>query len=315
MNNNEPFYPIEQGQGWAAACTQAFCSDRDWKAVNSFYATQVIAGDAALEALGIALIEPPPPPPPLPPLPAGQLAAAAARVTFKIHLGYYGPAFTGWQWSKQAGSVEQAVRTSLEHLLQQRALADGGGAGSTSQPPAVVVSVAGRTDRGVNAVGQVASFYTFDSQLPPQVPACASMQLPVLGHAAFSACMLSPACLHLRTGTLQMLLCHWCDFCNSVQSEGRRSLGTLLTATRGMCMCPCDSDCTALTCPAGRASGTECCMPWAAARLARAAGAALLPRHFSGALYLGVELLLPLFDSVQAAAVAATAADAAVVLR
>src|SRR5262245_45413833 len=62
--------------------------------------------------------------------------------TFKITLSYDGTDFGGFQRQTNARSVQQVLEEALERI----------------EGRAVVVSGAGRTDSGVHALGQVASF-------------------------------------------------------------------------------------------------------------------------------------------------------------
>ncbi len=72
-----------------------------------------------------------------------------AERTFKLTLAYEGAAYAGWQRQKNEPTVQQAVEDALSRL--------------TDSPVRIVG--AGRTDAGVHALGQVASFTT-DSGLP-----------------------------------------------------------------------------------------------------------------------------------------------------
>ncbi|PRW33719.1 tRNA pseudouridine synthase A [Chlorella sorokiniana] len=117
------------------------------------------------------------------------------RATWKVCLGYYGPAFGGWQFVKgqEGQSVQEAVQAALQQLLDARravapAAAEGarhanghlnGSDGSSSavphrtikrlrRPQPVVLAAAGRTDRSVHALGQVLSFYTWDDGVTQQ---------------------------------------------------------------------------------------------------------------------------------------------------
>jgi tRNA pseudouridine38-40 synthase len=68
--------------------------------------------------------------------------------TFKITLSYDGTDYHGWQVQVNGISVQQQVETAIARVLQQR----------------VRVTASGRTDAGVHALGQVASF-NVESQL------------------------------------------------------------------------------------------------------------------------------------------------------
>jgi len=62
--------------------------------------------------------------------------------SFKIIVAYDGTDYVGWQ--------RQATGTSIQGVIEEALLAFGDGA--------VAVAGAGRTDAGVHALGQVASF-------------------------------------------------------------------------------------------------------------------------------------------------------------
>jgi tRNA pseudouridine38-40 synthase len=103
--------------------------------------------------------------------------------TFKITLAYDGTAFVGWQ--------RQAAGTSIQGLLEE-ALA---GLDQT----AVIVFGAGRTDAGVHALGQVASFSlkrtidgpslvrSLNASLPDSVRVLAADVVPETFHARYDA--------------------------------------------------------------------------------------------------------------------------------
>lgn len=80
------------------------------------------------------------------------------RITYKIVLSYDGSAFIGWQ--RQPGLL--TVQGVLEQALGR--FVDGKRAASLEAegvPVEAAISVAGRTDKGVHAAGQVCSFYTW----------------------------------------------------------------------------------------------------------------------------------------------------------
>ena len=73
--------------------------------------------------------------------------------TIRLTLAYDGTGFRGWarQRDPSIRTIEGVLSAQLERVLQER----------------VKLSVAGRTDAGVHARGQVASFVT-DSRVPPE---------------------------------------------------------------------------------------------------------------------------------------------------
>jgi tRNA pseudouridine38-40 synthase len=72
--------------------------------------------------------------------------------TIKLTLAYDGTDFVGWQRQETGRTVQAALEDALEKITGVR--------------PSTLAS--GRTDAGVHALGQVASFRT-DSHLPPEV--------------------------------------------------------------------------------------------------------------------------------------------------
>lgn len=106
------------------------------------------------------------------------------RKTFAMKLAYVGSDFRGWAWQPDGSTVEKAITDALKPLLGQ------------NRP---VVYSAGRTDRGVSALGQCCSFHTTAQVTPDEVEgainACAPESLrvwdcrlmPTSFHATFSA--------------------------------------------------------------------------------------------------------------------------------
>jgi tRNA pseudouridine38-40 synthase len=79
------------------------------------------------------------------------------RRNFLVRLSYDGGAFLGWQRLPGAGrSVQGTVEAALGRAL-------GGCALGGAAPPPIEVVGAGRTDAGVHAEGQAASFHAFTS--------------------------------------------------------------------------------------------------------------------------------------------------------
>jgi len=103
--------------------------------------------------------------------------------TFKITVAYDGTDYVGWQ--------RQATGTSIQGVIEEALLAFGDGA--------VAVAGAGRTDAGVHALGQVASFAlqrelpcdaivrALNARLPAEIRVLAAAHVPASFHARFDA--------------------------------------------------------------------------------------------------------------------------------
>src|SRR6202049_2222715 len=104
-------------------------------------------------------------------------------VTFKITLAYDGTAFVGWQRQASGASIQGLLEEALARLDHGE----------------VIVSGAGRTDAGVHALGQVASFSlrraidgpslvrSLNASLPDTVRVLAADLVPGTFHARYSA--------------------------------------------------------------------------------------------------------------------------------
>jgi tRNA pseudouridine38-40 synthase len=81
--------------------------------------------------------------------------------SFKLTIAYDGSPFRGWAAQPGERTVQGEVEAALERIL--------------GRP--VALTVAGRTDAGVHAWGQVASF-DFDGELPSSLPRALNANLP-----------------------------------------------------------------------------------------------------------------------------------------
>ncbi|KAH7856223.1 hypothetical protein Vadar_034092 [Vaccinium darrowii] len=88
-----------------------------------------------------------------------------ARVTFKIILSYHGGSFDGWQKQPGLNTVQGLVETSLGRFVDDMKAQQLKDKGSPIEGTSVV---AGRTDKGVTALQQVCSFYTWRKDIKPQ---------------------------------------------------------------------------------------------------------------------------------------------------
>src|SRR5580692_10192222 len=103
--------------------------------------------------------------------------------TFKITLAYDGTAFVGWQRQAAGASIQGLLEEALARLDQAE----------------VIVVGAGRTDAGVHALGQVASFSlkraiegpelvrSLNASLPDAVRVLAADVVPETFHARYHA--------------------------------------------------------------------------------------------------------------------------------
>lgn len=80
------------------------------------------------------------------------------RLTFKILLCYHGASFDGWQKQPALSTVQGVVEKSLGRFVDDKKAQQ---LRDKSLPLEACASVAGRTDKGVTALQQVCSFYTW----------------------------------------------------------------------------------------------------------------------------------------------------------
>ncbi|XP_024028370.1 uncharacterized protein LOC21391583 isoform X2 [Morus notabilis] len=88
-----------------------------------------------------------------------------ARATFKVVLGYHGASFDGWQKQPGLNTVQGLVERSLGRFVDEKKaqlLKD------KCLPLEACTVVAGRTDKGVTALQQVCSFYTWRKDITCQ---------------------------------------------------------------------------------------------------------------------------------------------------
>ncbi|XP_052199746.1 uncharacterized protein LOC127806467 isoform X2 [Diospyros lotus] len=98
-------------------------------------------------------------------IPTNDRTGRWARVTFKIVLSYHGESFDGWQKQPGLNTVQGLVERSIGKFVDEKKsqqLKDKG------LPTEGVAAVAGRTDKGVTALQQVCSFYTWRKDVKPQ---------------------------------------------------------------------------------------------------------------------------------------------------
>ncbi|KAJ1260256.1 hypothetical protein BS78_10G217900 [Paspalum vaginatum] len=86
------------------------------------------------------------------------------RVTFKIVLSYHGGSFDGWQKQPGLNTVQGLVEKHLGQFVDERKAKQ---LESRSLPIEGCAVVAGRTDKGVTALQQVCSFYTWRKDVKP----------------------------------------------------------------------------------------------------------------------------------------------------
>ena len=103
--------------------------------------------------------------------------------TFKLVLEYDGTQYAGWQRQLNAPTIQAAVEEALAAIAQTR----------------LTIVGAGRTDAGVHAFGQVASFRTdrglsqrewlraLNAHLPADISALSVEAVPDHFHARYSA--------------------------------------------------------------------------------------------------------------------------------
>ncbi|XP_050220213.1 uncharacterized protein LOC126670505 [Mercurialis annua] len=87
-----------------------------------------------------------------------------ARLTFKIVLSYHGGSFDGWQKQPNLNTVQSLVEASLGSFVDERKAQQ---LKERCKPLEGSALVAGRTDKGVSALKQVCSFYTWRMDVKP----------------------------------------------------------------------------------------------------------------------------------------------------
>ncbi|KAL0338799.1 UNVERIFIED_CONTAM: tRNA pseudouridine synthase A [Sesamum angustifolium] len=90
--------------------------------------------------------------------PAGDRTGRWARVTFKIVLSYHGSSFDGWQKQPGLNTVQGLIERSLGKFVDEKKVQL---LKEKKLPIDGCAVVAGRTDKGVTALEQVCSFYTW----------------------------------------------------------------------------------------------------------------------------------------------------------
>lgn len=101
----------------------------------------------------------------------------------RLQIAYDGSQYVGWQVQPNGPSVQSIIETAIQRLTEQKP----------------TLFAAGRTDAGVHALGQVASFQTqslipaerfapaLQQYLPPDIVMIKSDEVPLSFHATFSA--------------------------------------------------------------------------------------------------------------------------------
>lgn len=87
-----------------------------------------------------------------------------ARVTFKIVLSYHGDSFDGWQKQPGLNTVQGLVEKYLGSFVDDKKAQQ---LKDKCKPLEGCAVVAGRTDKGVSALQQVCSFYTWRKDIKP----------------------------------------------------------------------------------------------------------------------------------------------------
>ncbi|XAR63777.1 tRNA pseudouridine(38-40) synthase [Bertholletia excelsa] len=165
---------------WTARESYQFMYNRPWNQVVDFY-SDVVNGRTLLSALfGTECRELSPQMHPVCDdndiveaskksepmnIPTEDRGGRWARVTFKIFLSYHGGSFDGWQKQPGLNTVQGLVERSLGKFVDERKAQQLKDKGSPIEGIAVV---AGRTDKGVSALQQVCSFYTWRKDVKSQ---------------------------------------------------------------------------------------------------------------------------------------------------
>ncbi|EPS66156.1 pseudouridine synthase, partial [Genlisea aurea] len=154
---------------WTAKESYQFMYSRPWQRVNCFY-LELVNGrrtlselfpkekhaihdtDRTLDVYNY----------PSASLPNEQRTGRWARLTFKIILSYHGYSFDGWQKQPGLNTVQGLIENSLGVFIDEKKALQ---LKEKNLPRDGCAVVAGRTDKGVSALGQVCSFYTWRKEV------------------------------------------------------------------------------------------------------------------------------------------------------
>ncbi|XP_021844076.1 uncharacterized protein [Spinacia oleracea] len=146
---------------WTARECYEFMYGKPWKVVNDFYLDLVNGHSSLAELFGpkddddtVRSSDEYAPENSLPDDQSGRWA----RVTFKIIVSYHGEYFDGWQKQPGLNTVQGLVERSIGMFVDDRKAQQRKDKGLPVEGMSVV---AGRTDKGVTALNQVCSFYTW----------------------------------------------------------------------------------------------------------------------------------------------------------
>lgn len=151
---------------WTTKESFQFMAARPWQQVIDFY-SDVVTGLKPLSALlGNACLTRSNLCNRLESVPLSQDKGGRwARLTFKIVVSYHGGSFDGWQRQPGLNTVQSLVEKSLGKFVDERKAKQLRDKGLPLEAAAVV---AGRTDKGVTALHQVCSFYTWNKDVKSQ---------------------------------------------------------------------------------------------------------------------------------------------------
>lgn len=158
---------------WTAKECYEYMYAKSWRPVNQFYSDLVNGKSVLSELFGAKsegnIVESLDEYAPETSQPEDQ-SGRWARATFKIVVSYHGEYFDGWQkqpgLNTVQGLIERSIGTFVDDKKAQQ-LKDKG------LPVEGMTAVAGRTDKGVTALNQVCSFYTWRKDVKVEDVECA----------------------------------------------------------------------------------------------------------------------------------------------
>ncbi|XP_004299762.1 PREDICTED: uncharacterized protein LOC101305074 [Fragaria vesca subsp. vesca] len=147
---------------WTTKESFQFMSARPWQQVIDFY-SDVVKGQKPLSALlGTSSLSKNRICNSIESVNSQNRGGRWARLTFKIVVSYHGGSFDGWQKQPELYTVQSVVEQCLGRFVDEKKaqmLKEKG------LPLEGAATVAGRTDKGVTALNQVCSFYTWSKDV------------------------------------------------------------------------------------------------------------------------------------------------------